>query len=81
MLNRNRIMKQLWSPTHDNKARKRNGQFDVGKWDERRSKMQCLVASAKESLKEEQLQKRRILFEDDSKYELLVNRLCLPPRV
>jgi len=42
--------------------------------------MQCLVASVKEFLKEAQLQKRRMIFEDDSKDELQVKRLCLPPR-
>jgi len=81
MLNTHRIMKQLWSPTHDDKARKRKGQFDVDNWDERRSKMQCLVASAKEFLKEDQLQKRRMVFEDDCKDKLQVKRLCLPQRV
>jgi len=58
MLNTYRIMKQLWSPRHDDKARKRKAQFDVDNWDKRRSKMQCLAASAKEFLKEDQLQKR-----------------------
>jgi len=58
MLNTPRIMKQLWSPTHDDKARKCNAQFDVDNWDERMSKMHCIVASAKEFLKEDQLQKR-----------------------
>jgi len=43
--------------------------------------MQCLVASAKEFLKVDQLQKRRMVFENDSKDELQVKRLCLPPRV
>jgi len=81
MLNTHRIMKQLWSPTHDDKAQKRKAQFDVDNWDERRSKMQCLVASAKEFVKEDQLQKCRMVFEDDSKDELQVKRLCLPPRV
>jgi hypothetical protein len=81
MLNTHRIMKQLWSPTHDDKARERKAQFDVDNWDERRSKMQCLAASAREFLKEDQLQKRRMVFEDDSKDELQVKRLCLPPRV
>jgi len=81
MLNTHRMMKQLWSPTHDNKAWKRKAQFDVDNWDECRSKMQCLAASAKEFLKEDPLQKRRMVFEDDSKDELQVKRLCLPPRV
>jgi len=81
MLNTHRIMKQLWSPTHDDKARKRKAQFGVDNWDERRSKMKCLVASAKEFLKEDQLQKRRMVFKDDSKDKLQVKRLCLPPRV
>jgi len=81
MLNTHRIMKQLWSPTHDDKGRKRKAQFEVDNWDEPMSKMQCLVASAKEFLKEYQLQKRRMVFEDDSKDELQVKRLCLPPRV
>jgi len=81
MLNTHRIMKQLWSPTHDDKARKRKAQFDVDNWDKRRSKMQCLAASAKEFLKEDQLQKHRMVFEDDSKDKLQVKRLCLPPRV
>jgi len=81
MLNTHRIRKQLWSPTHDHKARKRKAQFDVDNWHERRSKMQRLVASAKEFLKEDQLQKRRIVFEDNSKDELQVKRLSLPPRV
>jgi len=81
MLNIHCIMKQLWSPTHDDKAPKRKGQFDVDNWDERRSKMQFLVASAKEFLKEDKLQKHRIVFEDDSKDELQDKRLCLPPRV
>jgi len=81
MLNIQRIMKQLWSPTHDDKARKRKAQFDVDNWDERRSKMECLVASAKEFLKEDQLQKRRMVFADDRKDELQVKRLCLPRRV
>jgi len=80
MLNTHRIMKQLWSPTHDDKTRKHKAQFDDN-WDERRSKIQCLVASAKEFLKEDQLQKRRMVFKDDSKDELQVKRLCLPPRV
>jgi len=74
-------MKQLWSPTHDDKALKRKAQFDVDTWDERTFKMQCLVASAKEFLKEDQLQKRRMVFEDNSKDELQVKRLCLTPRV
>jgi len=43
--------------------------------------MQCLVASNKEFLKADQLQKRRMVFEDDSKDQLHVKRLCLPPRV
>jgi len=60
-------MKQLWSPTHDDKAQKSKAQFDVDNWDERRSKMQCLAASAKELLKEDQLQERRMVFEDNSK--------------
>jgi len=81
MLNRHRIMKQLWSPTHDDKARKCKAQFDIDNWAERRSKMPCLVASAKELLKEDQLQQGRMVFEDDSKNELQVKRLCLPPRV
>jgi len=81
MLNTHRMMKQLWSPTHDDKAQKRKAQFDVDNWDERSSKMQCLAASAKELLKEDHLQKRRMVFEDDSKDELEVKRLCLPPRV
>ena len=46
-------MKQLWSPTHEDKARKRKAQFDVDNWDERRSKMQSLVAATKEFLKED----------------------------
>jgi len=62
MLNTHRIMKQLCSPTHDDKAQKRKVQFDVDNWDECRSKMQCLVASAKEFLKEDQLQKHRMVF-------------------
>ena len=57
MLNTHRIMKQLWSLTHDDKAQKRKAQFDVDNWDKRRSKMHCLVASAKDFLKEDQLQK------------------------
>jgi len=81
MLNTHRIMQQLWSPTHDHKAPKRKAQFDVDNWDERRSQMQCLVACSKEFLKEDQLQKSRMVFEDDSKDELQVKRLCLPPRV
>jgi len=81
MLNTNRIMKQLWSPTHDDKARKCKAQFDVDNLDERRSNMQCLAASAKELLKEDQLQKCRMVFEDDCKDELQVRRLCLPRRV
>jgi len=81
MLNTHLIMKQLWSPTHNDKAWKRKAQFDVNNWDERRSKMQCLVASAKEFLKEDQLQKCRMVFEDDSKDEVQVKRLCLPQRV
>jgi len=72
MLNTHRIMKQLWSPTHDDKVRKPKAQFDVDNWDERTSKKQCLVASAKEFLKEDQLQKHRMVFEDDSKDELQV---------
>jgi len=74
-------MKQLWSPTHDDKARKHKAQFDVDNWDERRSKMQCLVASAKEFLQEDQFQKRRRVFDDDSQDKLQVKRLWLPPRV
>jgi len=53
MLNTHRIMKQLWSPTHDDKARKCKAQFDIDNWDERRSKMHCLVASSEEFLKED----------------------------
>jgi len=75
MLNTHRIMKQLGSPTPDDKARNRKAQFDVDNWNERRSKMQCLVASAKELSKEDHLQKRRMVFEDDSKDELQVKRL------
>jgi len=81
MLNTQCTMKQLWSPTHDDKARKRKAQFDVDNWHEHMSKMQCLVASAKEFLKEDQLQKRQMVFEDDSKDELQVKTLCLLPRV
>jgi len=81
MLNTHRIMKQLWSPTYDDKARKRMAQFDVDNWDVRRSKMQSLVAFAKGFLKEDQLQKRRMVFEDDSMDEPQVTRPCLPPRV
>jgi len=33
MLNTHRIMKQLWSPRHDDKARKRKALFDVDNWD------------------------------------------------
>jgi len=80
-MNTPRIMKQLWSLTHDDKARKCKAQFDVDIWDERRSKMHCLDPSAKEFLKEDQLEKRRQVFEDDSKDELQVKRLSLPPRV
>jgi len=43
--------------------------------------MECLVASAKEFLKEDQLQKRPMVFKDGGKDELQVKRLCLPPRV
>jgi len=39
MLNTYRMRKQLWSPTHDDKAQTRKAQFDVDNWDERRSKM------------------------------------------
>jgi len=81
MLNTHCIIKQLWSPTHDDKARKCQAQLDVDNWDKRRSKMQCLVASPKGFLKEDQLQKGQMVFEDDSKDELQVKRLCLPPRV
>jgi len=66
---------------HEDKARKRKAQFDVDNSDERRSKKQCLVASAKEFLKEDLLKKRRMVFEDDSRDKLQVKRLCLPPRV
>jgi len=58
MLNTYRIMKQLWTPTHDDKARKREGHFDVDNLDECRSKMHCLFASANGFLKEDQLQMR-----------------------
>ena len=75
MLNTPRIMKQLWSPTHADKARKRKALFEVDNWDERQSKMQCLVASAKGFLKEDLLQNRRMVFKDDSKDELQVKRL------
>jgi len=78
MLNTHRIMKQLLRPTHDDKARKRKAQFDIDNSDERRSKIQCLVTSAKECLKEDQLQKGRMVFKDDSKDELQVKRPCLP---
>ena len=81
LLNTHRIMKQLWSPTHDDKARKFKAHFDVDNWDERRSQMQCLVASAKEFLKEDQLQKRQMVFKDYREDELQVKRLYLPPRV
>ena len=37
MLNTHRIMQLLSSPTHDDKAQKRNAQFDVDNWDEPRS--------------------------------------------
>jgi len=67
ILNTHRIMKQLWSPMHDHKARKRKAQFDVDYWDENRAKMQCVVDSAKGVFKEDPLQKRRMVFEDDSK--------------
>jgi len=43
--------------------------------------MQCPVAFAKELLKEDQLQKCRIVFNDDSQDELQVKRLCLSPSV
>jgi len=78
MWSTHRIMQHLWSPTHDDMGQKRKAQFDVDNWDEGRSKMQCLVASAKEFLKEDQLLKRRIVFEYDSKDELQVKRQCLP---
>jgi len=81
MPNPHHMMKQLWSTTHDDKARKRKAQFEVDNWDERRSKMLCLAASGKEFWKEDQLQKRRMVFEEDSKDELPVKRLCLPPKV
>jgi len=58
MLNTYRIMKKLWSPKHDDKAQKCKAQFDVDNWEERRFKMHCLEASAKEFLKEDQLEKR-----------------------
>jgi len=74
-------MKQVLSPTNHDKARKRKAHFDVDHWDEGRSKRQCLVASAKEFLKEDQLEKCQMVFEDDSKDEIQVKRLCLPPRV
>jgi len=80
MLNTHRIMKQLSIPTHDHKARKRRAQFDIDNWDERRSKMQCLVASAINFLKDDQLHNHRMVFADDSKDELQVKRQCLPPR-
>jgi len=66
---------------HDDKSRKCKAQFDVDNWDERRSKMKCLVASAKEFLKVDQLQKHQKVFEDDSKDKLQVKILCLPSRV
>jgi len=43
--------------------------------------MQCLVVSAQETLKEGQLQKRRLVIEEDSNDELQINRLYLPQRV
>jgi len=70
ILNTYCIMKQLWSLTHDEKACKRKAPFDVDNWDERSSKMHGLVPSAKQFLKEGQLQKRRKVFEDDSQDEL-----------
>jgi len=81
MLNTHRMMKPLWSPTHDDKAQKGKAQFEVDNWDERRSKMQCLVPSAKALLKEDQLQKRQMVFKDNSKDKLQVKRLCSPLRV
>jgi len=41
--------------------------------------MQCLVASAKEFLKEDQLQKCRMVFEDDSKDKLQVSETMFAP--
>jgi len=76
MLNTHHIMKQLWSPTHDDKARKHKAQFDINNWDERMSKMHSLVASAKEFLEEDHLQKRQMVFKDNSQDELQVKRLC-----
>jgi len=56
-------------------------QFDVNKSDEHRFKMDYLVGSAKGFWKEDQLQKCRMVFEDDSQDEVQVKRLCLSPRV
>jgi len=66
ILNIHHIMKQLWSPTHDHKARMCKAQFDLHNCDEHWFKMHCLVASAKEFLKDDQLQKLRMVFQDDS---------------
>jgi len=83
ILNTYRIMKPLWSPKHDEKEQKHKAQFDIDNWDERRSKMHCLLASAKQFLKEDQPQKRRMVFKDNTQDELQVKRLCssLSPRV
>jgi len=43
--------------------------------------MHRLVASAKEFLKVDQLEKRRMALEDDGQDELQLKRLCLSPRV
>jgi len=81
MLNTHRIMKHLSSPTHHDKVRKRKAQFDVDNWNEQRSKMHSLVAFSTELSKEDQLHKRGMVLEDDSKDKLQLKRLCLPPRV
>jgi len=54
---------------HDDKPEKHKGQYDVDNWDKCRSKRHCLVDSAKELLKEDQLQKYPIVLEDDSQDE------------
>ena len=76
MLNTHRSIEQLWSPMHDDKVLKRRALFDVENWDERKSKRQSLVASAKEFLKEAKPPKRGIVFEDDTQDEPEDKRLC-----
>jgi len=70
MLNTHCIMKLLWSPTLADQGRNRKVQFDIDNSGKARSKIHCVIASAKGLLQEAQLQKCRMVFEEDNQDEL-----------